>query len=201
MADFFQLSRFNTGQERIDHLQEEIDAANALRRGIREVAPNAHLVETEGNHDSRTRTYIAKNARALTTLRALEPRQLFLYDELEIDWFPGAGFLQRPHFLVKHGTLVRQEAGASAKAELAAAGISGISGHTHRLAKYVRAGYVQREWSEQGGLMRLDPDYVTGAPNWVQGMAVGYFSTKSPAFAVDLIGTFHGRLFYGGKPY
>jgi hypothetical protein len=200
IADFFQLSRFNVALERIDHLQEEIDGANAIRRAIRDAVPNAHLVETLGNHDERIITSVEKNARALTSLRAIEPRSLFLYDELEIDWYPGAGFLQWPHYLVKHGTLIRQE-GATAKAELAAAGISGISGHTHRLAKYVRAGYAQREWTEQGCLCRLDPDYVTGAPNWQQGMAIGYFSTKSDAFSVDLVNTFNGRLHYGGRSF
>jgi hypothetical protein len=107
----------------------------------------------------------------------------------------------RPEFLVEHGTLIRGEAGASAKAELNAAGISGISGHTHRLGTFRKAGYVQRQWTEQGGLMRLDPDYVVGLPNWQQGIVVGEFSTKSDAFVTYEVPAVEGQLRFGGNSY
>ena len=199
--DFFQLSRFNYGLERMDHLQEEIDEAVKIRQRIRKACPDAVVNENEGNHDSRIITYVEKNARALVSLRALEPEHLFGWKDLEIQAFPGAGFRLRKNFLVKHGTLVRGEAGATAKAELALAGISGISGHTHRLATYRRGGYESRQWTEQGCLCRLDPDYVTGQPNWQSGIAVGQFSTRSDTFHVEEVHTFNGRLVYGGKEY
>src|SRR5690349_22276797 len=41
VADFFQLSRFNTAHQRLDSLQEEIDEANAFRVDVRKSAPNA----------------------------------------------------------------------------------------------------------------------------------------------------------------
>lgn len=202
IADFFQLSRFNTGQERLDTLQEEIDAANAIRLAVREAAPGALIEETQGNHDHRIISYVQANARALTSLRALEPPQLFQYAELAITPHPGAGFLLRPHFLVKHGTLVRKYPGATARAEMAAAGISGISGHTHRLATYRFAGYgPARQWTEQGGLMRLDPDYVTGPPNWTQGLVVGEFATKGETFATFEVPYIDGALRLGLSKY
>ena len=199
VADFFQLSRFNTAHQRLDSLQEEIDEANAFRVNVRKSAPNATIDETEGNHDSRIKSYVAANARALASLAVLEPSSLFRYTDLDFKAHPGAGFRLRRNFLVKHGTLIRQDAGASAKAEFNQAGISGISGHTHRLAKYIKAGYTHREWSEQGCLCQLQPDYVVGAPNWVQGVAVGEFSTKSEAFSVELLQVIDGKLRYGGK--
>lgn len=199
--DFFPLSRFNTGLERIDELQFEIDAANAFREALRQACPDSRFLETEGNHDNRIYSYVVQNARALKSLRALERRSLFRYDDLDIRWFPGAGFRIRQHFLVKHGTVVRAEAGASAKAEQALAGISGISGHTHRLATYRRGGYVRRQWSEQGCLCRLDPDYVTGTPNWTQGCVVAGFSTKSDAFTVEEVQVRDGRFVYGGTTF
>lgn len=199
VADFFQLSRFNYAMERIDHLQEEIDEANLIRAAVRKAAPNARILENEGNHDSRIITYTQKNARALTSLRALEPERLFNWNELEIRGFPGAGFRLRKNFLVKHGTLVRGEAGATAKAELLQAGVSGVSGHTHRLATYRRAGYDTRQWTEQGCLCRLDPDYVVGSPNWTHGLLVGQFSTRSESFLVEEVQAVDGRFVYGGK--
>lgn len=176
ICDFFQLSRFNKALERLDSLQDEIDMGVRFRRDVRNAAPDSWIDETEGNHDNRVTSYVKQNARALASLRALEPANLFGYQELGIHWHSGAGFRLRPDFLVKHGTIVRGEGGAAAKAELLAAGISGVSGHTHRLATYRRAGYAQRQWTEQGCLCRTDPDYVVGKPNWQQGIAVGEFT-------------------------
>lgn len=201
IADFFQLSRFNTTGLREEHLQEEIDQANDFRRQVRVAAPDAVIDETEGNHDNRVRTYVAVKAGALKSLRALKPDELFQYRDLGIQAHPGAGFLLRPHFLVKHGTIVRGEAGASAKAELMAAGVSGVSGHTHRLARYTKAGYVQREWLEQGCLCRTDPDYVTGAPNWRQGCAIGEFSTRTDTFVLHEVPFVDGRLRFGRESW
>lgn len=197
VADFFQLSRFNDGLERLDDLQAEIDEANAFRKSIRDAAPNALLEETEGNHDHRLRSYVAKNARALTSLRALEPENLFDYKALGITWHPGSGFRLRENFIVKHGTLVRKHAGATAKAEQDNSGISGVSGHTHRLATYKRSGYTYNQWTEGGCLCRLDPDYIVGAPDWQQGLVVGEFSTKSNNFLIHEVPYFQGRMRLG----
>jgi hypothetical protein len=163
--------------------------------------PNAAIDETEGNHDYRIKTYIETNAPGLASLRALDMASLCSYQELDIRWHPGHGFRLRPEFLVKHGTIVRQDAGSTAKAELLLNGISGISGHVHRLATYTKNGYVRRSWTEQGCLCRLDPPYITGGANWEQGIAVGYFSTKSPNFVVDLVRYSDGALWYGGQRY
>lgn len=201
IGDFFQLSRFNTSGLREDKLQEEIDDANMFRLNVREVALDAVLDETEGNHDNRIISYVANKAGALKSLRALQPVELFWYTETRTNWHPGCGFLLRPNFLVKHGTVVRGEAGASAKAEFTTAGISGISGHTHRLATYRREGYTQRSWVEQGCLCRVDPDYVVGRPNWTQGCAVGEFSTKTDAFTIHEVPFVDGKLRLGREAF
>jgi hypothetical protein len=179
VADFFSLSRFNTSSARLGLLQQEIDEANSIRLRIRRAAPNAVLMENQGNHDHRVISYVEQNAKALSSLRALDPENLFQYRALEIVYHPGAGFRLREDFLVKHGTIVRGEAGASAKAEFTAAGISGTSGHVHRLATYRKAGYSDRSWTEGGCCCRLDPDYITGPPNWTQGVVVGEFGKTS----------------------
>jgi predicted phosphodiesterase len=199
IADFFQLSRFNTASERMSSLQAEIDEANQIRRRVRAAAPDATIDETLGNHDSRIVTYVEQNAGALKSLRALEPRHLFKYDELGINWHPGAGFRLRDDFIVKHGTLIRGEAGATAKAEFMASGLNGISGHTHRLAAYRKSGYQPRQWNEQGCLCRLDPDYIVGAPNWTQGCVV--IELSKTATWVTEVPYADGKLRFGGKGY
>jgi predicted phosphodiesterase len=199
--DFFQLSRFNTGLHRIDELQEEIDQANVIRGQVRKAVPNARIIETEGNHDNRIHSYVEKNARALVSLRALEPASLFEYERHEIDWHPAAGVLLRKNFLVKHGTIVRGEVGATAKAELAHAGVSGVSGHTHRLGTYRKVSYQKLQWTEGGCLCRLDPDYIVGVPNWSNGITIAQLSTKTDSFLVEEVQAVNDKLVYGGVSY
>lgn len=198
--DFFQLSSFNKGLSRMDSLQDEIDVGNKIRRQVREAAPNALIDETEGNHESRIKTYVEKNGRALTSLRNLNPSALFAWQENEIVSHGTNGYRLRPHFLIKHGTIVRGEGGATAKAEQLGAGIAGVSGHTHRLAKYRKDGYTPRAWWEGGCLARLDPDYVE-VPNWEHGMLIAYLSTRTENYQVDMVSALNGRLMYGGKVY
>lgn len=201
IADFFQLSRFNQGLERLDSLQEEIDASNKIRAAFRKAAPNAVIDETEGNHDHRMRSYVATKGRALTSLRALEPESLFQTKELEIVRFDGAGFRPRQNFLIKHGTIIRKHAGYSAKAELEAAGISGVSGHTHRLSVHRQTGYVARQWAEGGCLCLTEPDYVIGPANWQPGAIIVQASTKTDSFLIEEVQAHEGRLWYGGKSF
>lgn len=202
IADFFQLSRFNKGLDRLDTLQEELDQANLGRSYIRASALNAVIDETEGNHDSRLRTFVQLNARALTSLRDLKPEKLNAWAVNEINPHGDNGFLLRPNFLVKHGNIVRSEVGATSKAELLAAGISGTSGHTHRLEFYGKAGYTKREWWGSGCLCRTDPDYVPGGvPNWQNGLLVGQFSTKSDAFVIEPVFRYEDSLVFGGRQH
>lgn len=199
--DFFQLSRFNRAKRGYDDLKDEIQQGNDFRRWLRRSAPDAVIDENEGNHCSRISTYLANEAPAMRSLADDLHEIAFESRKHDISWHPGCGFLLRPHFLVKHGTLVRGEAGATAKAELALAGVSGISGHTHRLATYRKVGYSHRQWTEQGCMCRVDPDYVVGAPNWQQGIVVGEFSTKSDAFVTTEVPFVDGRLVYGGERF
>jgi transposase-like protein len=203
MADFFQISRHNRDGRRVEGLQHELDVANAIRRAFREAAPDAVIDETEGNHDSRLRTFIAQQAPALKSLRAIDPANLCEWSEHGIRPHGAEGFLLRPEFLVYHGTRARQVTGTTARAELGAAGISGTSGHTHRLGPgYDRTGYgKRREWWESGCLCQLTPDYITGAPDWRHGLLVGLFSTRTDAYTVEMAQALEGGLAFGGRAY
>jgi hypothetical protein len=199
--DFFSISRFNKNLERLDDLQDEIDQANAFRSKLRSFAPNADIIEIPGNHCIRITNYVAENARALTSLRALDPHSLFALNENGITYAGQNGFLLRQNFLAYHGTKINKNAGATAKAEMDQYECSGISGHCHRLSEYVKNGYTRKSWTEAGGLFRKDADYIVGPGNWERGMAIGQFSTKSDAFVIELVHEFDGKLMYGGKCY
>jgi predicted phosphodiesterase len=199
--DFFQLSRFNQGLERLDDLQEEIDMGVQFRQTLRELVPNAVIRENLGNHDERILSYIENNARSLSSLRALKPESLLGLDELEITLFGRAGHRIRPEFVFEHGHVVRGEAGASAKARLTNTLISGMMGHTHRMAEYPKFGYRNLTWYEQGCLCLRNAEYKIGETNWQPGIAVGHFSTKTDNYHVELVRAVHDGYIYGGDHY
>ena len=199
--DFFQLSRFNQGLERLDNLQEEIDMGYEFRKTLRNTFPNAVIRENLGNHDERILSYIENNARSLASLRALKPENLLGILEFDIELYGRAGHRIRPEFVFEHGHIVRSEAGASAKARLNSTLISGIMGHTHRMAEYPKSGYKDLAWYEQGCLCDRDAEYKIGETNWQPGFAVCQFSTKTDTFHVDLIRAVGNGYLWGGKSY
>jgi predicted phosphodiesterase len=199
LVDFHAISRWNAGLERLDDLQSEIDEAAGFLADLRKAAPDADIRWLEGNHDERLLKYVATEARALKSLRDLSVERQFGLDELGISYHGGEGILLRKEFLCKHGTMIRSGAGATAKAECLAAGISGISGHTHRLAPYRREGYRSLQWNEAGTLSRLDPPYNPGRPDWSNGMCVGYFGKNT--WRVEEVHAENGKLVYGGRSF
>lgn len=199
--DYFQLSRFNQGLERIDDLQLEIDMGVEFRATLRRMFPNATIRENLGNHDERLLSYVENNARSLTSLRALKPEVLLGLTELDITLFGRAGHRIRPEFVFEHGHVVRSEAGASAKARLTNTLISGMMGHTHRMAEYPKTGYRDLAWYEQGCLCSRDAEYKIGETNWQPGFAVCEFSTKSDAHHVELVKAVNEGYIWGGKHY
>jgi hypothetical protein len=199
--DFFGLSRFNRALERLDLLQTELEQGKMIRQGIRNAVPNAKLHETLGNHEERLLTYPGFNAPALRSLNALKPSVLLGLDELEIKHWPTNGFRLREEFLVEHGSVVRSNSGATAKARLEATLISGVMGHTHRLGEARRSGYRDLAWYETGCLCMLNPDYVKGEANWKQGVWVGLFSTKTKNWNVQLIPAVGRGFIFNGRHY
>lgn len=201
LSDFFQISRFNVSRSREDSLQEDIDERNHLVSLVRNAAPDARIDETDGNHDSRVRSWIAQNAKPLSSLRALHPDELFRRGEYDVHWHPGCGFLLRPDFLVKHGTKVSALPNGTARAEALANLCSGISGHVHRAEQWRHVGVRHIEWTVSGCCCRLEPDYIVGQPNWTQGIAIGEFSTRTDAFHVSQLPYVDGFLRHGTRSY
>jgi predicted phosphodiesterase len=201
LLDFHAISRWNASMERLDDLQDEIDIAMGILADVRAAAPDAALDLVLGNHDVRMRRYIMEHGRALASLRALDLGELIGAKDVELTIHEPHGFLLRQDFLVKHGDVIRKGAGSSAKAECLSAGISGISGHSHRLASWRQTGYTSLRWTEAGTLSRIDPPYTIGPPDHQQGMAVGHFQTKGRAWTVEEVQALDGQLVWGGQVF
>ena len=122
--------------------------------------------------------------------------------ELGIRRFNGYGLRLRKHFLVRHGTVVRKHAGASARAEMESAGVSGVSGHTHRLGIFRRTTYgPPLTWAEGGCLCGVSPTYVLGQADRQQGATIAHLSTRGQGVLLQEVVGHAGKLWYGGRAY
>lgn len=199
LLDFYDISRFTSKQH--VPIETELDAAKAFLAQLRSIF-DGHIDYTVGNHEERLELYLRTDATKLAGLKCLEIPELLNLAEYGVEFHQKDGFLLRPNFLVYHGVIVRKHSGWSAKGELEKHGISGISGHTHRLESFHmtdRAG--TRAWFEQGCLCTLDAEYIVGVPNWQQGFAIGEFSRNSDWFQIERVPFSGGRLRYRGVDY
>lgn len=174
--DFYALSRFDKDPARINSLQDEIDQVTAYFTVLRNTCPAARIILLKSNHLARLKKYLWKNAPALASLRALHIEGLLELEKHRIEYMDD---FTHQGFLFKHGSIVRAGSGMTARAELIKEGVSGASGHTHRLAQiYRRIRGGAFTWIESGCLCKLDPDYLEGTADWQQGFS--WVSFASP---------------------
>ncbi len=198
MTDFYSISRFDKDPARKLDLQDELDDVYNLLLSIRNAAPHAHIVYTEGNHEARLRKYLWSTAKALATLRSLKIEELLGLKELDITYEVDGVWLGK--LFVYHGSLVRSKSGYTAHGELFKNGCSGVSGHTHRrgeASSKKRGGELV--WYENSCMCRLDAEYIKGVADWSQGWGV-VLSTRN-RFHFEQVRVVNGKYYYLGKLY
>jgi len=98
--------------------------------------------------------------------------------------------------------VVRKFSSYSARGEFEKEGMSGSSGHTHRLGMYFhrnRGGeYV---WVETGCGCNLNAEYIDGIANWQSGFAVFTFEKDGYYFYPQVVPIVHHKFMWGGKMY
>lgn len=200
VVDFYQLSRFVKNPARMMELQADIDAANLALRQIRKAAPQAKIRLLKGNHEMRLQKFLWSAAAELVSLRDLTVPHLLGLKELNIEWVETGSTLFHG-FLIKHGNLVRTRSGYTATGEREKAGISGVSGHTHRLSQVYNTNYNgMTTWVECGCLCRLDPEYAEGqVVDWQHGLAYGYFEKDNHRFVLHTEPIIKGSMVFNGK--
>jgi UDP-2,3-diacylglucosamine pyrophosphatase LpxH len=175
--DFYQLSTFDKDPEQIKNggLQENLDQWFQMARELQRAAPDTcEYTFVPGNHEDRLRRYLMRNPE-LHGLEALKLPSLMRLDQLGIQYFENEVEIIAGLLLGKHGNMVRKDSAMSARAELEREKytISVISGHTHRKGThYVTTRLRTVKAVENGCLCRLDPEYMTGIPNWQQGITL-----------------------------
>ena len=177
ILDAYSLSRFVKSSNRRLSLADEVAQSRIILNEIRDAVPNAEIHFTEGNHETRLRRYLDSNAPALASLPCLEWKSLLGLDELDIKWHGTEGFKLNRSFLVLHGDRVSKHSGATARMEFERHLVSGISGHTHRAGRYDVVGHSRNfHWTENGCLCMMNPEYISGKPNWQQAISIVEFN-------------------------
>lgn len=200
--DMYAISAYNRDPERRFKLQEEIDESTAIWKRWRDLLPSAEFHYHFGNHEDRLRRYLWSQAPELESLDVLDLPKLLHCKEFGIKTYEyGQGQYLSSQFFIEHGDRVRQHSGYTAKAMMDRRGMSGISGHTHRLGTFYRRDrggtYV---WLENGCLARLDPEY-DAFPNWQQGFTIGWFKKSGRRFHVEQIPITDHAFVYSGRRY
>lgn len=180
IIDFYTISRYDKDPKRIIDLQSDIDKAKEfLKEVVRVKTTDAKIIFIRGNHEDRLEKWLMHHPE-ISQLKCLALEELLGFKELGIvNGSHNGRRYQYKDSLIIHGTVVRGNAGYSAMGELVRWGVSGVSGHTHRLAKvHTRNHAGTISWIEQGCLCNLDADYITSVANWTQGFAVGIDTDK-----------------------
>lgn len=145
----------------------------------RELAPQARIVNTIGNHNIRIWTYFDQKAPEL--LPHLTPNALWGLDDLGIEHHH---YQERPTHLfggvyMHHGVAISKHAGESVRADMENFGVSLIRGHSHRQAIINRRYELLNETRvgiELGHLMDVNCSGASydNVHNWNLGFAIGF---------------------------
>lgn len=179
--DLYSLSKFDRNPARAMCLADDIKQGYALLKRIRAAVPDAKMFLLRGNHEYRLTKYLWTKAAELSGLHGLKIQELLRLSSLNI-YYVEDGVMMFHGFIVKHGNVVRVRAGYSATGELDKAGMSGVSGHTHRMAQVYRRDFQGRmfTWIESGCLTSLRPEYLEGQTvDWCHGLTYGVYEKRA----------------------
>lgn len=206
--DVHSLSRYTPAADRPYRWVDERKLAVPVFQMIREFFPDTPITYLFGNHCRRPIDFVARVAPQLQGLQTL-PEMLGLTD-LGFEFVEdNRVILADKQLMVKHGTKVGGESGASVLKEVKSAGMSVIMAHVHRRALYevTRTAQVIRGEQpllgvEPGCLCKLDPDYKEkeDTANWQHGCVVVTLHDDG-TYDVEPVRIFNGRAFFRGLQF
>jgi hypothetical protein len=131
------------------------------------------------------------------SLKNLRIPELLRLKDLRIDY--ANELLVNGVFLFTHGVRISKN---SAQAELDSNGISGMSGHVHRVQTAMKTDYTgEKVWHCIGHIADATQAEYTAHPNWQQAVGIVYFDKHSKRFFSEVIPITESKLMYGGKVY
>jgi len=197
--DFYSISKFDKDPERINDLQKDINEMRKYLNALSKMLPKARMIMVKGNHDARLEKFKRSKAPELHCLDVLKIQNLFGLADYNIEYRDDFTF---QGVLCKHGSIIRKYSAYTAKGELVDEGVSGMSGHTHRLGMHFetnRGGkYV---WLETGCLCDMNPEYIDGIPNWQQGLGMFCFQPNSKHFYPCIVPIIDHEIIWGSETF
>lgn len=170
-------------------LATELEEWYSLARALRDAAPDAEKIYLRGNHEARIEKWLWTQPQltgydgfGLASLLKLAEFGFHPNVKEEIDYCQG-------ELTLRHGTYIGgNNAGTAARQEATRAGTSGVSGHTHRAAKYIQRDKVGlRVWIEGGNLCLNPQPYAPTVQNWCQAITIGEISTTGNDFDLEVV--------------
>ena len=206
ILDFYEVSKYDKDPKRGANLQQEILKGTAFLQSVRDAAPSARIIYTEGNHEHRLHRYLIANAPALTWVDGLKMPGLLGLDRLNIEYVPCDAdkfidtYFQWGQLLIGHFNTCRSQSGATARALLEQFGISSIQGHCHSTGSANKTLHPNKQIAsfENGCLCNLHPHY-TNPKNWMHSICVVHKENKGSYFQVQQIPIINGQFHFGGK--
>ena len=202
--DFTAVSRWVDGLHAEDgkDLQRELDAGekwmgdlNSAYKGLK--------TRIRGNHDDRLDMYLARKAKGLNGLRALEYDTLTMAAEYGWKTEPEP-YKIAPRTVAVHGLSVRSKSGYTAHAHLDKLPGNVIHGHTHRAGLVYRTLGKETRWGmELGTLMDVKLATYLGpsrAADWQLSIGVLYVDGRDVVPHLVPISN-SGKLIFEGKVY
>jgi len=200
LVDCYSISDFDKEPLRKESLQDEIDEGAKLLKELYILTPGAKRYYLEGNHEARlTRTInrMKEAQREVVKLRVFQAHVSWpgVLEEAGVskqmwEFVPTRGQARRrifPRFVVKHGSVVSKRSGATGFREMDRYGMSGASGHTHRLGDVFHNDFNgAHRWLETGCTCDLTPEYAED-PDWQQGCVVVTFTSDYRFFNPEVV--------------
>lgn len=186
--DFHGIARFDLDRaQKSALLQTEVDIGKSVLRSIRDASPLATSRRfIEGNHEARLTKWVWGNP-AFRGMEALSIPSLLSMSDSGFEPTLHKSLTLTPAFVVKHGTYIASDAGQSGKKEMQRAGMSGASGHTHRIGTFfLRTESGLSSWTECGHLQSNPPSWAP-IQNWQQGLAYVDVDKTGSGFSVQLV--------------
>jgi UDP-2,3-diacylglucosamine pyrophosphatase LpxH len=183
--------------------QYEYDKAEEVLRTIRGIVGQSTTIDyLLGNHEHRLHNYLCDHPE-LFGLRTLTFTELLHTNDYGVTVHP---YYQDPIFYagvaLEHRDTVRCNSVYTAKSMYEKRGVSGISGHTHRVGIYTKTTLRGEEfWIENGHMSDVKKATYTYHPDWAHGWSVGHLYPDDSRVVVSQVIVRNYRAYFGGHEF
>jgi len=196
-CDMYSVSGFDKNPDRAGQLQNELDVTFDFLSNLRRCAGfETEIIYLEGNHEHRLKRWLWKNPE-LHGLRSLSIPSLLGLKELGISY--RKRYVWKNTLMFTHGKRITMYA---PRWEIEDNGMSGMSGHTHRVNSHSKTDYSgSKTWHSIGHLCDPKKAEYTDNPNWQQAIGLVRLPKRGKDYQMEVIPINKNKFIYGNKLY